>query len=79
VEAGSIVLDSFDFRKGQAVKITGTAQSSDQLYKFEADLNKLKSKGLDKVNITSAQEDERNRRLKFTVTFDYKNFSKKQI
>ncbi len=79
VEAGSIVLDSFDFRKGQAVKITGTAQSSDQLYKFEADLNKLKSKGLDKVNITGAQEDERNRRLKFTVTFDYKNFSKKQI
>jgi hypothetical protein len=79
VEAGSIVLDSFDFRKGQSVKITGTAQSSDQLYKFEADLNKLKSKGLDRVNITSAQEDERNRRLKFTVTFDYRNFSKKQI
>ena len=77
VESGSIVLDSFDFRKGQSVKITGTAQSADQLYKFEADLNKLKSKGLDRVNIASAQEDEKNRRLKFTMTFDYRNFSKK--
>ncbi|MBN2180955.1 MAG: hypothetical protein JW715_03500 [Sedimentisphaerales bacterium] len=39
---GSIQLDSFHFRKGQPVTISGQASSNDQLYSFEKNLEEIK-------------------------------------
>ena len=72
-----IKLDGFHFRKGQLVSITGQAQSSDQLYKFQEAL--LSKNGIKDVNIQSASMDSRSKKLKFTITFHYKNFTQRKV
>jgi len=74
-ESRGITLDSFYFKKGQPVSISGQAQENDQLYDFQKSL--LSKKGITDVNIQNTSRDSKTKRLKFTVTFHYKTFTKK--
>jgi hypothetical protein len=74
-ENRGIQLDNFYFRKGQPVTIGGEAQSNDQLYDFQKYL--LSKKGITDVNIQNTSTDSRTKRLRFTITFNYKTFTKK--
>jgi len=76
-ESGSIgiKLDSFHFKKGQLVSISGEAQNSDQLYKFQEALQG--KTGVKGAEIQSSSLDSKSRKFKFTITFHYKNFTQK--
>ena len=69
-----ITLTGLNFKKGQPVSITGQASSNDQLSRYEKNLQK--AKGLEKVNCT-ANTNAKSKKITFTMTFQYKNFSKK--
>lgn len=69
-----ITLTNFYFKKGQPVSISGQATSNDQLSRYEKNLQG--QKGIEKVNYT-ANTNTKNRRITFTMTFNYKNFSSK--
>ncbi|MCU0917545.1 MAG: hypothetical protein MUC88_23715 [Planctomycetes bacterium] len=80
VNAGSndgVVLDTLHFKKGQVVTVTGQAASMEQVWKFEANLRGQKAKGIDTVVLANQVVDAKTRRIKFTITFTYKSFSKK--
>jgi hypothetical protein len=68
-----IKLESFHFKKGQPVTITGEAPGNEQLYKFEKNLQ-------DRNNIKSVKmnpsRDAKTKKIKFTITFHYRNFTK---
>jgi hypothetical protein len=68
-----IKLESFHFKKGQPVSISGEAPGNEQLYKFEKNLQ-------DKKNISGVKmnpsRDAKTKKTKFTITFHYKNFTK---
>lgn len=68
-----IKLESFHYKKGQPVTITGEAPGNEQLYKFEKNLQ-------DRNNINSVKmnpsKDAKTKKIKFTITFHYKNFTK---
>ena len=70
-----IKLDSFHFKKGQLVSISGEAQNSDQLYKFQEALQG--KTGVRQAEIQSSSLDSKSKKFKFTITFHYKNFTKK--
>ena len=70
-----IKLDSFYFKKGQLVSISGQAQSSDQLYKFQETLQG--KTGISQAEIQSSSLDSKSKKFKFTITFHYKNFTQK--
>jgi hypothetical protein len=70
-----VVLDSFHFKRGQLVTITGQAQNSEQLYGYQKYL--LGRSGVKEVNIQSAVRSDKDKRLKFTMTFQYKNLTRK--
>ncbi len=70
-----ILLDSLQFKKGQPISVTGQADSPDLLYKFQESL--LTKKGIKEVEIQNATKDPRGDKFKFTITFHYKNFTKK--
>jgi len=70
-----IKLDSFYFKKGQLVSISGQAQNSDQLYKFQETLQG--KTGISQAEIQSSSLDSKSKKFKFTITFHYKNFTKK--
>lgn len=74
-ESRGIQLDNFYFRKGQPITIGGEAQSNDQLYDFQKYL--LSKNGISDVNIQNTSTDSRTKRLRFTITFNYKTFTKK--
>jgi hypothetical protein len=76
VNVNGVVMDGFDFKKGQPVKITGTVPNADQLYQFQERLSEKRD--IKDVKIQSAPEDEKTRRLKFTITFNYKNWTVKK-
>ena len=69
-----ITLTGLNFKKGQPVSITGQASSNDQLSRFEKNLQK--TKGIEEVNY-SASTNTKSKKITFTITFRYKNFSKK--
>ena len=69
-----ITLTGLNFKKGQSVSITGQASSNDQLSRFEKNLQK--TKGIEKVNYT-ANTNAKSKKITFTMTFYYKNFSDK--
>jgi len=69
-----ITLTNLYFKKGQPVSISGEAASNDQLSRFEKNLQN--NKGIEKVNYT-ANMNAKSRRITFTMTFNYKNFTKK--
>ena len=70
-----MMLDSLHFKKGQPVRITGQANSAEELYKFEKSLQDKKA--IEDVKIQSAPQDAKSKKLKFTITFHYRNFTKK--
>jgi hypothetical protein len=69
-----ITLTSFYFKKGQPVSISGQASSNDQLSRYEKNLQN--TKGIEKVNYT-ANTNTKSKKITFTMTFQYKNFSRK--
>lgn len=70
-----VLLDSLHFKKGQPVTIRGQVKGADQLYKFQEDL--LTKKGVRDVTILSAAPDSKTKKIKFTMTFHYKNYTRK--
>jgi hypothetical protein len=71
-----VTFHNFLFRKGKPVSITGQARNNDSLYKFEAALRT--KKGIASVKEQSAVKDERDGKVVFTVTFDYRTFTRGQ-
>jgi len=69
-----IKLTTLFFKKGQPVSISGQASSNDQLSRYEKNLQN--TKGIEKVNYT-ANTNAKSKKITFTMTFHYKNFSKK--
>lgn len=76
VEANGIMLSDIDFKMGQAVKIKGTAGNAEQLYKFQENL--LADENFKEVGIQSPREDEKTKKLNFTIIFNFKNLSQKR-
>ncbi len=70
-----ILLDSLHFKKGRPVTIRGQAPGNDQLYKFEENL--LTKKGVKDVKTLSAAPDSKTKKIKFTMTFHYKTYTKR--
>jgi hypothetical protein len=68
-----IKLESFHFKKGQPVTITGEASGNEQLYKFEKNLQDRKN--INKVTMNPSR-DAKTKKIKFTITFHYRNFTK---
>lgn len=68
-----IKLESFHFKKGQPVTITGEAPGNEQLYKFEKNLQDRKN--INKVTMNPSR-DTKTKKIKFTITFHYRNFTK---
>jgi hypothetical protein len=69
-----ITLTGLYFKKGQPVSVSGQASSNDQLSRYEKNLQK--TKGVEKVNYT-ANKNVKSKKITFTITFHYKNFSRK--
>jgi len=74
-ESKGIILDSIHFKKGQLATVSGQAQSTEQLYEFQKYL--LGRNGIKEVNQRSAARGDKDKKLKFTLTFHYKNLTKK--
>jgi hypothetical protein len=68
-----IKLENFHFKKGQPITITGEAPGNEQLYKFEKNLQDRKNINNVKMN---PSRDAKTKKIKFTITFHYKNFTK---
>ena len=77
-EGGSqgILLDKLDFKKGRLASVSGQAQRAEQVYDFQENL--LTKKGITDVRIQSTTQDNKTKKLKFTIIFHYKNFTKKR-
>jgi hypothetical protein len=76
VAPSDVLFHNYMFRKGKPVTVTGQARSNDSLYKFEDALRK--EKGIANVKEQSAVKDDKENKVIFTVTFDYKTFTKSQ-
>jgi len=74
-ENRGVTLDSFYFKKGQPVTISGQVQGNEQLYDFHKNL--LGKKGITDVNIQNTSRDNKTKKVSFTMTFHYKTFTKK--
>ncbi len=70
-----IVLDSLHFKKGQPVTIAGQAGTTEQMWAFEKNLRSQKD--MTNVTIVNPTQDSKTKKIKFTITFSYKGFSKK--
>lgn len=70
-----IVLDSLHFKKGQPVTIAGQAGNTEQMWAFEKNLRAQKD--MTNVAIVNPTQDSKTKKIKFTITFSYKGFSKK--
>jgi len=71
-----VVLDTFQFKKGQPVSVTGQADNMEQMWKFQANLREQKD--LKGAEIMNASPDSKTKKIKFTITFQYKEFTKKE-
>ncbi|MHC4111013.1 MAG: hypothetical protein ACYSUY_08055 [Planctomycetota bacterium] len=71
-----ILLDKLDFKKGRLVSISGQTKDAEQMYKFQESL--LAIKGITDVKIQNPSRDNKTKKLKFTMTFHYKTFTKKR-
>jgi len=70
-----IVLDNLHFKKGQTVLIVGQAGNTEQMWAFEKNLRTQKD--ISAVAIVNPTQDSKTRKVKFTITFSYKGFSRK--
>jgi hypothetical protein len=71
-----VALDAFHFKKGQLVTIAGQAGSMEQLWAFEKNLRGHKD--FKEIKILNSAPDNKTKKIKFTITFSYKTFSKKE-
>jgi len=71
-----IVLDSLHFKKGQTVSLAGQAGNMEQMWKFQENLRQRK--GIKNVVISNSAKDAKSKKIKFTIVFHYKNFTKKE-
>lgn len=75
-ENNGITLDSFTFKKGQTITISGQADDDEKLYKFQVNL--LSKKSITEVKIQSTKKGEKDKKLTFTMNFHYKSFTTKK-
>jgi len=75
-ENNGIVLDTLHFKKGQMVTLIGRADKMEQMWQFQENL--LGHKSIKGVNITQNTKDAKTKKIKFTMVFHYKNFTKKE-
>ncbi|MHC4482217.1 MAG: hypothetical protein ACYSW4_01575 [Planctomycetota bacterium] len=75
-EGEGILLNSFHFKMGQPVRISGQAGKAEQFIKFEKSLQE--KKGVKELNEEDLSADKESKKLKFTITFDYGSFTKKK-
>jgi Tfp pilus assembly PilM family ATPase len=71
-----ITLDKLDFKKGRPISITAQTKDAEQMYKFEKSL--LTIKGITGVKIQNSARDNKTKKLKFTMTFYYRDFTGKR-
>jgi hypothetical protein len=71
-----IMLDSLHFKKGQTVMLVGQAATTEQMWVFEKNLRAQKD--ISGVTIVNPTQDNKTKKVKFTITFNYKSFSKKE-
>lgn len=71
-----IVLDGLHFKKGQAVSLVGQAGNMEQMWKYQANLRG--HKGIKDAEIMNAAPDTKTKKIKFTITLQYKEFTKKE-
>ncbi|MHC4083994.1 MAG: hypothetical protein ACYSU3_00940 [Planctomycetota bacterium] len=71
-----ITLDKLDFKKGRPISITAQTKDAEQMYKFQKSL--LAIKGITDVKIQNPARDNKTKKLKFTMTFYYKDFTGKR-
>jgi Tfp pilus assembly protein PilN len=75
-ETGGVILDSLSFKKGQKVTIMGQADNEERLWAFQENLRGRK--GLADVQISAAIPDKKTKKIKFTMNFHYRQFTKKE-
>jgi len=72
--APDVLVDSFNFKKGQSVRITAKTGSFERVYEFQ---KKLQTQtGISDVKLISPTRDEKKKQVQFTLTFAYRNFSR---
>ena len=71
----TVLLNSILFKKGLRSSITGQTKDSAELAKFAESL--AKQNGISEVRIQNQSFDEKKKQLNFTITFHYRNFTKK--
>ncbi len=74
-ERKKIMLDSFTYTKGRPMRITGQAEKQEEIFKFQKSLRDKKGFGEVVINMTPG---EKGKKTNFTITFHYKNFTKKK-
>lgn len=74
-ENNGVVLDSLHFKKGQKVTLMGQADNEERLWAFQENLRGRK--GLAEVEISTVVPDKKTKKIKFTIDFHYKQFTKK--
>lgn len=74
-DSAGVVLDTFRFKKGQPVTLMGQADNEEQMWKFQEHLRHRK--GIEEVEIPTAAPDSKTKKIRFTMSFHYKNFTKK--
>jgi len=70
-----IVLDSLHFKKGQPISLTGQADNEEQLWNFQKNLRGRK--GIEGPEISNVSQDSKTKKVRFTITFQYKGYTKK--
>jgi Fimbrial assembly protein (PilN) len=70
-----VTLDTLHFKKGQPVSVTGQAAHNEDLTQFEKNLQSQNAIG--SVNPPTSNVNAKSRKITFTITFQYKNFTKK--
>ena len=68
-----IKLQELDFKTGQVASVSGESPGTEQVYKFEKDLNA--NKHIKDAKIRSQSQDAKSKKYQFSIEFKYKNFS----
>ena len=72
---GKTLLDTIEFEKGKPTKITATADSYDAAYQFQKELEAQNKNVITKSRLLEPRLDQKTKKVKFTITFHYRNFS----
>ncbi|MHC4123144.1 MAG: hypothetical protein ACYSSI_06170, partial [Planctomycetota bacterium] len=74
-DAKGIMLNGFKFKKGKPVIVYGEAPDAEKMYEFQKNL--LNKKGITQVKIQNTEKSKKGGKLKFTMGFHYRNYTKK--